>query len=488
MAEPADDASPPAEDRSTRPGDRHALRHAYAVLGVTSLGLMVVIMSGTAITVALPALSASLGATAGTADWFLLSFMLAQTSFILVFGRLSDMLGRRRVYLWGLTAFTILSLAAVLAPSAGWFIAVRAAQGVAAATTVANTSALVARAFPASRLAYGLGLNFAAASVATTVGPTLGGVLTDAFGWQAVFLVNLPFGAAAVLLGLRVLRPPAPGASAAHERFDLAGAALVSAGLAALLVAVNRVSSAGVGDVVVWLLAGAGVGLLALFCLVETRVTHPLVDVALVLDRSRGTAYAAAFFNSFARGGITVLAVLQLEIVQGRSASSAGVIVMAMAIGMTVGAPVAARCSAAVPVRSLLTASGSLFVLGLVGLAYWTGDSVVGHVSWLFLVGFAIGAFATPNTTAIMAGVAPNRATVANAVRSTLFNGGQAIGTSVSLLVVTAAGITDYAQQDSSPEVVAGFRTGLLVLAASAAGAAVLSVVRREPWWGTVRR
>lgn len=474
----------PSEDRPGVPETPGALRHAYAVLGVTSLGLMVVIMSGTAITVALPALSSSLGAGAGTADWFLLSFMLAQTSFILVFGRLSDMLGRRRVYLWGLAAFTALSIAAVFAPSTGWFIAVRAAQGIAAATTVANTSALVARAFPPSRLAHGLGLNFAAASVATTIGPTLGGVLTDAFGWQAVFLVNLPFGAAAVLLGLRVLRRPERRVAASHERFDLLGAVLVSAGLAVLLAAVNRVSSAGVGDALVLVLSGTGVGLLVLFCVVETRVAHPLVDVSLVLDRSRGMAYGAAFFNSFARGGITVLAVLQLEIVQGRSASSAGVVVMAMAVGMTVGAPAAARCSAAVPVRTLLTVSGSAFVVGLVGLAYWTGDSLVGHVVWLFVVGFAIGAFATPNTTAIMVGVAANRATVANAVRSTLFNGGQAIGTSVSLLVITAAGVTDYAQQDSSPEIVAGFRTGLLVLAASAAGAALLSVVRREPWWG----
>lgn len=459
------------------------LRHAYAVLGVTSLGLMVVIMSGTAINVTLPALSRSLEASAGLADWFLLSFMLAQTSFILVFGRLSDMLGRRRVYLWGLVAFTALSVAAVFAPSAGWFIAIRAAQGIAAATTVANTSALVARAFPPEKLAYGLGLNFAAASVATTIGPTLGGVLTDAFGWQAVFLVNLPFGTAAVLLGLRVLRPPAPGASSAHERFDLVGALLVSAGLAALLFAVNRVSSAGLGDWAVWTLAGSGVGLIALFCVVETRVAHPLVDVSLVRDPSRGLAYGAAFFNSFARGGITVLAVLQLEIVQGRSASSAGIIVMAMAVGMAIGSPVAARCSATVPVRTLLSVSGGLFVLGLVGMAYWTADSIVGHVAWLFVVGFAIGAFATPNTTAIMVGVAPNRATVANAIRSTLFNGGQAIGTSVTLLVITAAGITDYAQQDSSPDVVAGFRAGLVVLAVSAAGAAVLSVVRRGPWW-----
>jgi EmrB/QacA subfamily drug resistance transporter len=472
---------------ATEAPDPAVLRHAYAVLGVTSLGLMVVIMSGTAINVALPALSSSLHAGAGLADWFLLSFMLAQTSFILVFGRLSDMLGRRRVYLWGLVAFTLLSVAAVFAPSAGWFIVIRAAQGIAAATTVANTSALVARAFPASKLAYGLGLNFAAASVATTIGPTLGGVLTDAFGWQAVFLVNVPFGAAAIVLGLRVIRPPAPGTSARHERFDLGGALLVSAGLVCLLFAVNRVSESGIGDPLVWVLGASGVLLLVGFGVVETRVSHPLVDLSLVRDPSRGLAYTAAFFNSFARGGITVLAVLELEIVQGRSAASAGIIVMAMAVGMAIGSPIAARYSERVPVRTLLTVSGGLFVVGLLGLAWWTGGTIVGHIAWLFVVGFAIGAFATPNTTAIMVGVAPNRATVANAIRSTLFNGGQAIGTSVTLLLITASGITDYAQQDSSAAVVSGFRTALIVLAVSAAGAAFFSVVRRGPWWSARR-
>ncbi|NQX25800.1 MFS transporter [Microbacteriaceae bacterium VKM Ac-2854] len=457
------------------------MRSAYSVLAVTSLGLMLILINGTSVNVALPTLSADFDATPATADWFLVAFMLANTASILVFGRISDMIGRKRIYLWGLTAFMVLSVLAVLAPNAGLFILIRALQGVSAATIVANTSALVADAFPPRRLAYGLSLNLTAAAVANTLGPAIGGVLVSAFGWPSVFLVNVPFGIAAVLLGLRYL--PSGHHRVRGERFDYAGAVLSAAGLAAILYAVNRVSSSGPGDPWVWIVLGTGAVLIAAFVIVERRVRHPLVDVALVSDRRRALAYGAAFFNSFARAGVVVLVVLHQQIVGGRSAAESGVIIMVMALAMVVASPLAGRLSGILTVRTLAAVGGALLVLGLVGLAFFsTGAEALPVTAWLVLVGLGIGIFTTPNTAAIMHGVQPARRTVANAVRSMLYNSAAALGTSVSLLMITASGIGSYAVQDASPAVELGFSIAMLVLAASAVLALVCALARGGPW------
>ncbi|MWV48284.1 MFS transporter [Rathayibacter sp. VKM Ac-2803] len=457
------------------------MRSAYSVLAVTSLGLMLILINATSVTVALPALSDDFGAPAALADWFLLAFLLANTASILVFGRISDMIGRKRIYLWGMAAFMVLSGLAVIAPDAGTFIAVRALQGVSAATIVANTSALVADAFPAKRLAYGLSLNLTAAAVANTIGPAVGGVLVSTFGWQSVFLVNVPFGVAALALGIRFL--PSTRSGAAGERFDYAGAVLSAAGLAAVLYGVNRVSASGPGDPWVWACLALGAVLITLFVLVERRVRHPLVDVALVNDRKRALAYGAAFFNSFARAGVTLLVVLHQQIVGGRSAAEAGVVIMVMALAMVLATPLAGRLSGVLTVRTLAAVGGGLLVLGLAGLAFFSRGADVLTVSlWLVLVGVGIGVFTTPNTAAIMHGVQPARRTVANAVRSMLYNSAATLGTSVSLLVITASGIDSYAEPDASPAAEAGFTLAMLVLAAGALLALVCALARGGPW------
>jgi EmrB/QacA subfamily drug resistance transporter len=449
---------------------------------VTSLALALVLVNGTSITVALPDLSRGFAAPAGYADWFLLAFLLANTASILVFGRISDLVGRRRVYLVGMTAFMVLSLLAPVAPDAGTFIAIRALQGVSAATIVANSSALVADAFPEHRLAHGLSLNLTAASVANTVGPTIGGLLVSVAGWQAVFLVNVPFGLAALVLGLRVLPAPRPAAGR-RERFDAKGAVLSAAALAALLYGVNRLSTAGPADPFVWVLLGVGVALWGAFGLLERRLEDPLVDLALVRDKARAFAYAAAFFQSFGRAGVTVLVVLQQQIVAGRSAAEAGLTGMVMALAMVVVTPVSGRLTRVLTARTMTALGGGLSVVGTVGLALsppaaplWT------TLAHLVLVGAGIGLFVTPNTTAIMRGVVPARRAVANSVRSMLYNSAAALGTSVVLLLVSASGIAGYDVQDAGPEVRAAFAAALLVSAGADALALLCGIARGGPW------
>ena len=163
--------------------EREIRRRCRRTLGVTTLGLMLVLVNATSLNLALPALSGSFDVPPATADWFLVAFMLSNTASILVFSRISDMLGRRKIYLGGLACFTVISLLCAFAPNASVLIVLRVLQGVAAATTVTNTTAILTDVFPPDRLVRGLSLNITAASIAQMIGPALGGLLVTFVGW-----------------------------------------------------------------------------------------------------------------------------------------------------------------------------------------------------------------------------------------------------------------------------------------------------------------
>lgn len=456
-------------------------RQGIRVLGVTTLGLMFVIINGTSVNVALPAMSDYFGVQTSTADWFLLSFMLANTASILVFGRISDMLGRKRIYLVGLAIFVVLSALSALAPTAGILILLRTLQGIAAAAIFINTGALITDAFPPYLLAYGLGLNLTAAAVGNTIGPTVGGVLITVFGWQSIFLVNVPFGIAAIALGMRVL--PTEEKQPDRGRFDYGGAVLSTLGLAGLLYGVNQISVRGITDPWVATSLIVGVLMLVAFGVLEAKIASPLVDVALVKDYARACAYGAAFFNSFCRAGVTVLIVLQQQLLGGRTAAEAGVVVMVLAIFMMIGSPLAGRLSATYSARTLSGIGSVGLLVGTAGLTLSVhAGSLVWFLPWLAIAGFGIGCFTTANTTSIMAGIAPNRRATANGVRSLMFNSAQALGTTVALLLISAAGVKSYASAVAGPEVQRGFEIAYVVLAVSAAAALVMSVARGGAW------
>jgi EmrB/QacA subfamily drug resistance transporter len=348
--------------------------YPWKVLSVTSLGNLLVFTNTTSVNVALPAISADLAVSAATADWFLLSFMVSMTMFVMVFGRISDILGRRRLYLGGLVVMTLASVAAALAQEPGMLIAMRLLQGVAAASIITNANAQVADAFPPRLLATGLSVNVMMASVASVLGPGLGGVLVTAWGWRSLFLVNVPFGMLGVLLGVKVLRS-ARAEEAARERFDVAGAAISAGGLAALLLGINRSSVWGWADPRVFLLMGSSLLAFVIFAMVERKVAHPLVDVSLIHDRSRGLAYCTALLMSLAQSGVVVMVALHEQLVRQASAAAAGVAAVPVALALAVCSPVGAQLSRLLSARSVSSLGAACATAGYAMLAWYFGGS-----------------------------------------------------------------------------------------------------------------
>lgn len=474
--------------REVAEDEREIRRRCRRALSVTTLGLMLVLVNATSLNLALPALSGSFQVPAATADWFLVAFMLANTASILVFSRISDMLGRRTIYLGGLACFTAISLLCAFAPNASVLIVLRVLQGVAAATTVTNTTAILTDVFPPDRLVHGLSLNITAASIAQMIGPALGGLLVTFADWHALFLVNVPIGVVAVVLGSRLL-PKIPRARGPRERFDVAGAVLSSAGLAVLLFGINRIGPWGAADPRVVAAIVLGVALLVAFVLVERRISAPLLDLQLVRRPGRGQAYGAAFFNSFCRAGVVVLVGLHQQMVEHRTALEAGFIVMPLALLMMLCAPLSGRLSLRWSARTLSSLGALLVVVGIVGLAAQLAlpdAPLVLMAVCLGLIGAGTGLFTAPNTGSIMAGVSSDRRAVANGIRSMLFNSAQAAGTAVALLILTSwlgsSGVASYAANADDLAVRFGFAVAALAMGLAAFAGLVLSLARGGPW------
>lgn len=420
--------------------DVQQARHAWRVLSVTSLGMTLTFLNTSTLNIALPVLTRHFRATAGQASWFVLAYLLVNTAFILVFGRITDLVGRRRLYMSGLAIITVASLASAFAPSAEALIALRALQGIGGAAILANTTALLVDAFPDRLLALGLSLNVTAASAANVLGPAVGGVLVTGLGWRAVFWFNVPVGIFGLWWARRVL-PTKPAAGHSAESFDYAGGILTVVILVLVVFVLSRGNELGwTGPVTIGLSVVALTLLLTLF-VVERRAVHPLIDPVLFHSRARSMAYAATTMMSVAQSAVALLVSLFLQAIQGASPLQAGLWIMPLAGGIMVASPIAGRLASRIEPRKLSSSGFALTAAGLLLLArFIQADS-----SRLFLsvstaaIGVGCGIFQAPNTASLMSGVPPGRRGIASGLRSTLQSTGQVVSTAMCLAIVTAA-------------------------------------------------
>ena len=196
-------------------------REKKVILIVASLASFLVPYTGSSITVALPAIGTQFGLDAVMLGWITAAYIISAAVFIVPFGRLSDIIGRKRVFLWGVAIFTVAAFLSSLAPSPEILVIARFIQGIGGAMLFATSTAIVAQVFPPGERGRALGITVAAVYAGLSIGPFLGGVLTDAFGWRSIFWINVPIGLVAIILALRGI--PGEWADAGETRFDLLG-------------------------------------------------------------------------------------------------------------------------------------------------------------------------------------------------------------------------------------------------------------------------
>jgi EmrB/QacA subfamily drug resistance transporter len=414
-------------------------RVAWSILFATSLSVILVFINSSGLAIALPNLSRELDATASETTWVLLSYMLSTTTLILVFGRVTDIVGRRRLYILGIVLFMIATLACGLATDAVFLIVMRFVQGIGAAAIITNTTALLTDVFPPRILSSALGINASIAAVGQVLGPLVGGLVTDLFDWRWIFLGGLPISLLGLIWSLRLIpdQPPRnPG-----ERMDYPGSVLSVLAISLLVFGVSLGGSLGWSSpVVIGSFVAAGLVIIA-FIVLQNRKLHPLIDISLFKDRVVSSLYISGFFNAISNYAIVLLASLYLQGVQGLSAIDAGVRILPVPIGTMVAAAVAGRLARTINPR-WLTSSGMLLVSigALLFAANLREDTpYIAIAVPLLLVGIGVGTFMTPNTTALMARVPSTRRGIANAIRSTLQNAGYLFSTALALAIATGS-------------------------------------------------
>jgi EmrB/QacA subfamily drug resistance transporter len=422
----------------SEPADEDRMPYAWRVLSVVSLASIATALGTSSLNVALPDVVRNFDASAAAASWMLLSFMLANTVLMVVFGRLADMFGRRSMYLWGLATYTGASLLLGFAPGAWWVVGLRVVQAAGAAMLLTNSAALLTDAFPRRHLGRGMGVYIASFSVAQLVGPTLGGFLSHRFGWQWVFWFNVPLGLVCLAWGVVALRRTPP---ASRERgLDLPGNLLVLVSLGGLLLGLSQVGDHGWAAPVVWVGVGLFVLLTPLFVWVERRSRHPVVDVGLFADRVFGLGLASSFLSTTARMAVVLLVALFYQAAHGEDPVTAGLRVLPMSVAMMVVSAGSGLLHGRLGAHRISVLGNAVSTAGLVVLA--VGVSATGGYAavcvGLVVLGVGSGLFVPANTTALLDELPAHRVGIVNAMRLMVINTAIVVTTALALTSATS--------------------------------------------------
>ncbi|MFY2026508.1 MFS transporter [Achromobacter xylosoxidans] len=453
-------------------------RQRWWALMVLCLGVLMIVLDTTIVNVALPSIREDLNFTETSLVWVVNAYMLTFGGFLLLGGRLGDLLGHRRMFLAGLVLFTVASLACGLARGQGLLIAARAAQGLGGAVVSAVSLSLIMDLFTeAGERARAMGVYGFVCAGGGSLGVLLGGLLTSKLSWHWIFLVNIPIGVAVYALCLRLL--PAARGAAGGGRLDVAGALTVTASLMLAVYAVVNGNEAGWTSAQSLGLLGAAALLMALFLAIEARVAEPLMPLALFRLRNVATAnvvgvlWAAGMFAWFFVSALYMQLVLGYDAMQvGLAFLPANLIMAAFSLGLS------AKLVMRFGIRGPL-ATGLL--MAALGLALFARAPVDGHFAadvlpGMLLLGLGAGIAFNPMLLAAMSDVEPSQSGLASGVVNTAFMMGGALGLAV-LASLAAARTAALAAAGAAPvaALAGGYRATFLAGAVIAAVAAALA-------------
>jgi MFS family permease len=365
-------------------------------------------------------------------SWVGMAFLLAASACLVPLGRLADIYGRRRAFLWGAVLYALTSIACGLAPTSSFLIAARVVQGVGGAAMFGTNVAILTSVLPPGRRGRALGWNVAAVYLGLSLGPFLGGVLTEHAGWRSLFHLSGALGATVAVVAALGLR--GEWAEARGETFDAAGSMLYAVGLLALMYGVSLLPSPGGGLLVVF-----GVATLLAFTAWERRARHPLIPIALfVSNRVFAFSNLAALINYSATFAVGFLLSLYLQYARGLGAQAAGIVLVAQPVVMTALSPFAGRLSDRVPPRIVASLGMAVTVLGLALLgALGRATPLPYIVSCLAVLGCGFGLFSSPNTNAVMGSVERPMYGVASASLATMRLTGQMLSMAIAMLLLS---------------------------------------------------
>lgn len=428
-----------AEPMPVRTGGRG---HPGLTLTAVALGVMMVALDGTVVSVANPTIQRDLHSTLAGLQWVTNGYLLALAVLLIPGGMLGDRLGRRLIFSIGITGFALASLGCALSSSIGMLVVFRVIQGMSGAMLMPNTLAILRATFPEEKLTGAVGIWGATSALAVASGPIIGGLLVQHVSWESIFLLNLPLGAIALATTLTVVRESREPAQRA--RFDLPGLLALTAGLSLVVWALIGAQSHAWLSAYVVGFGVAGLTCLALFVLRERRAAGPMLPLDIFRSRSVSAGTLLVIIGFVGLFGVLFFVTLYLQNVHHYSAVQTGVKLLPLTatfiISPLIGSALTRRAGPRPPVIIGMVLLGAAF-LGLTGLEV---HSAYGSLwPWFIAIGAALGLIITSTTQAILRNVSAERGGIAGGLQSTANQLGGVLGTSVlgSILVSSVGSV-----------------------------------------------
>lgn len=400
------------------------------VLFIAILAGFLTPFDGSAVNIALPTIGTEFHMDAIALSWIATAYLLSSVLFLVPFGKIADIYGRKRIFLCGIAIFAVASFLMTMVPSAGALVAVRVLQGTGTSMIYGTTVAILTSVYPPGERGRALGIYITAVYLGLTLGPFIGGFLTETFGWRSIFSINIPIAICAILLVLWKL--PGEWAECKGEKFDLYGSVLYGLALVAVMYGFSELPSAGGAALIL-----IGLCLAAAFIRFERQQEFPVLNMRL-FSESRVFTFSsiAALINYGATFAVSFLLSLNLQYVKGFSPEYAGMILIAAPVVQAVVSPFAGRLSDRIEPGILASAGMGISALGLFFLVFLSETTPLWYILVaLAVLGFGFGLFSSPNTNAIMSAVERKYYGVASGIVSTMRLLGQMLSMGIAMMV-----------------------------------------------------
>ncbi len=427
------DQSPITTSSAIAPTSLRGEPNKWTVLMTLGIGIFMATLDSSIVNISLPTIAGYFHVPLnGDIEWVIIAYLVVIAAVLLTIGRLADLTGRKILFVLGLIVFTLGSAASGAAPTLTVLIIARAFQGLGGALVVSVSPAILLSAFPPEQRGRALGMNALFVAMGTSVGPTLGGLITANFSWRWIFFVNIPLGVIGVIAALVVL-PKTQGKL--QGRFDPAGALLLAIGLVALTLGLSFGQQWGWGSTELLATLATSLCAFILLIIVERRLKEPLIDGTLLQSRVFVSANVSLVMSFLALFAVSFMLPFYLEELKGYSLVESGLLLTPLPLAIAVIAPFSGMLADRIGSRWLAATGLSIACIGLVFISQLNARSSVPDIIWrLLLTGVGQALFQSPNNSALMGAAPRHRQGVASGFLST----GRVIGQSLSVALAGA--------------------------------------------------
>jgi EmrB/QacA subfamily drug resistance transporter len=459
--------------------ERESASGDWLAFSVSILGTFMSTLDAGIVNTALPTVGLDFGSDLPQVQWVIAGYFLVISCLLLLFGRMGDMYGRRRLYPIGFMVFAVASALCGAAPSLWTLIAARLGQGVGAAMLMANSPGIIMSAFPGAKRGRALGMVGLTVALGSLAGPGLGGLIIQGFGWRSAFYLSVPIGLAGCVMARRFLPRQE---RLRDETLDLGGAGLFALGMVGLLLAVTRGHDWGWSSLPV--LTGLGVALVAFsgFLFWERRCPHPMLDLSLFRIWPFLSGNIVAFLAFVSMFSNAILLPFYLHGQQGLEPYAMGLVLSSLPLAMAVAAPLSGYLSERVNYATLTSLGLGVMCCGLAALALLDPDSALWRVYLgQVVLGLGVGTFMSPNNNSVLSSAPQDKVGLVGGVLALVRNVGMVTGIAVAITIFEGCQLRAL-RAGALPDVafMSGFRLALGTGSAIALAAASLSLYRRS--------